>query len=145
LTGPPGCRKTHLVNEFVSTLRSVGLTVSVCGSSGAAAALVGGTTVHAWTGFINGDADVVSPLETVLSKVIPASAKFRMRSTMVLVIDEVGTLSAALITRLDAVLRALRRCSLPSGGLLVLFSGDFLQLAPPVGNFAFLSDAWREV
>jgi len=145
LTGPPGCGKTHLVNEVVSTLRSVGLTVSVCGSSGAAAALVGGTTVHAWTGFINGDADVVSPLETVLSKVIPASAKFRMRSTMVLVIDEVGTLSAALITRLDVVLRALRRCSLPFGGLLVLFSGDFLQLAPPVGNFAFLSDAWREV
>ena len=145
LTGPPGCGKTHLVNEVVSTLRAVGLTVSVCGSSGVAAALVGGTTVHAWTGFINGDADVVSPLETVLAKVIPSSAKFRMRSTMVLVIDEVGTLSAALITRLDVVLRAVRRCSLPFGGLLVLFSGDFLQLAPPVGNFAFLSDAWREV
>jgi len=145
LTGPPGCGKTHLVNEVVSTLRSVGLMVSVCGSSGVAAALVGGTTVHAWTGFINGDADVVSPLETVLSKVIPASAKFRMRSTIALVIDEVGTLSAALITRLDVVLRAVRGCSLPFSGLLVLFSGDFLQLAPPVGNFAFLRDAWREV
>jgi len=145
LTGPPGCGKTHLVKEVVSTLRAVGLKLSVCGSSGVAAALVGGTTVHAWAGFINGDADVVSPLETVLSKVIPASAKFRMRSTMVLVIDEVGTLSAALITRLDVVLRDVRRCPLPFGGLIVLFAGDFLQLAPPVGSFAFLSDAWREV
>ena len=105
MTGPPGCGKTHLVKEVVSTLRAVGLKLSVCGSSGVAAALVGGTTVHAWAGFINGDADVVSPLKTVLLKVVPPSVNFRMRSTMVLVIDEVGTLSAALTTRLDVVLR----------------------------------------
>jgi len=144
LTGPPGCGKTHLVNDVVKTLRAVGLSVSVCGSSGVAAALVGGTTVHAWAGFVNGDADVATPLETVLTKVIPPAAKYRMRSAMALVIDEVGTLSAALITRLDVVLRDVWRCALPFGGLVVLFSGDFLQLAPPIGNFAFLSGAWRE-
>lgn len=144
LTGPPGCGKTFMIKGAVKAMRETGLTVSVCGSSGVAAALVGGTTVHSWAGFINGDADVTTPLETVVAKVIPLSAKQRMCSAMVLVVDEVGTFSAAFLTRLDVVLRTVRRKPLPFGGLVVLCSGDFLQLAPPTGSFAFLSNVWRE-
>jgi len=146
LTGPPGCGKTYLVNDVVKSLRAAGAAVSVCGSTGVAAALVGGTTVHAWAGYVNGDADVTTPLDVFLTKVIPHAAKKRMCSAMVLVIDEVGTLSAAFITRLDSVLRRVRRLpDMPFGGLTVLFSGDFLQLAPPFGNFAFVSNVWRDV
>jgi len=146
LSGPPGCGKTYLVKEVVESLRGAGAAVSICGSTGVAAALVGGTTVHAWAGYTNGDADVATPLDVVLNKVIPLAAKKRMCSSMVLVIDEVGTLSGAFITRLDSVLRHVRRLpDVPFGGLTVLFSGDFLQLAPPFGSFAFVSDVWRDV
>lgn len=144
LTGPPGCGKTFLVNEAVELMREAGLAVAVCASTGVAATLVGGTTVHSWAGFCNGDGDIKSPLQTVLQKVIPFAAKARMCAAMVLVIDEVGTLSADFMTRLDEVLRAVRRRPLPFGGLTVLAAGDFLQLAPPRGSYAFLSDAWRE-
>jgi len=144
LTGPPGCGKTYLVNEAVKALRAAGAAVSVCGTSGVAAALVSGITVHSWAGYINGDADVVSPLDVVLKKVIPFAAKKRICSSMVLVIDEVGTLPAAFVTRLDMVLRGVRKQpNKPFGGMVLLFSGDFLQLAPPHGNFAFLCDSWR--
>jgi len=142
LTGPPGCGKTHLVCQVVTALRDAGVAVTACGSSGVAAGLVGGTTVHSWAGFCNGDADVWSPIETVVNDVIPYAAKVRMCSAMVLVIDEVGTLSAAFITRLDLVLRAVRRRSEPFGGLTLLAAGDFLQLAPPFGSYAFLADVW---
>jgi len=146
LTGPPGCGKTYLVNDVVKSLREAGAAVSVCGSTGVAAALVGGTTVHAWAGYVNGDADVTTPLDVFLSKVIPYAAMKRICSAMVFVIDEVGTLSAAFITRLDSVLRRVRRLpDMPFGGLTVLFSGDFLQLAPPFGIFAFVSNVWRDV
>jgi len=146
LTGPPGCGKTYLINDVVKALRAAGAAVSVCGSTGVASALVGGTTVHAWAGFINGDADVAMPLDVVLDKVIPFAAKKRICSSMVLVIDEVGTLSAAFITRLDLVLRGVRRLpDAPFGGLTVLFSGDFLQLAPPFGNYAVVSQVWCDV
>lgn len=144
LTGPPGCGKTHLVNNAVQLMRDTGLVVSACASTGVAATLVGGTTVHSWAGFCNGDADVNSPLETVLTTVIPFAAKARMCASMVLVIDEVGTLSSAFVTRLDEVLRAVRRWSTPFGGLTVLAAVDFLQLAPPRGSYAFLSDAWGD-
>ena len=142
LTGPPGCGKTYLVNQVVSALRDAGVAVTASGSSGVAAALVCGTTVHSWAGFCNGDADVLSPLDTVVNDVIPYAAKVRMCSAMVLVMDEVGTLSAAFMTRLDLVLRAVRRRSVPFGGLTLLVAGDFLQLAPPFGSYAFLADVW---
>jgi len=144
LTGPPGCGKTHLVNEAVELMRDAGLAVAACASTGVAATLVGGTTVHSWAGFCNGDADVKSPLQTVLHEVIPFAAKARMCASMVLVIDEVGTLSSDFMTRLDEVLRAVRRRSSPFGGLTLLAAGDFLQLSPPRGAYAFLSDAWRD-
>ena len=144
LTGPPGCGKTYLIKASVKALRAAGAAVSVCGSTGVAAALVRGTTVHAWAGFTNGDADITAPLASVVDKVIPFAAKKRMCSSMVLFIDEVGTLSAAFIVRLDLVLRAVRRQPDASfGGMTVLFSGDFLQLAPTFGNFAFVCDVWR--
>jgi len=142
LTGPPGCGKTYLVNQVVSALRDAGVAVTASGSSGVAAALVCGTTVHSWAGFCNGDADVLSPLDTVVKDVIPYAAKVRMCSSVVLVMDEVGTLSAAFMTRLDLVLRAVRRRSVPFGGLTLLVAGDFLQLAPPFGSYAFLADVW---
>jgi len=142
LTGPPGCGKTYMTNEVIGALRDAGLVVAACGSSGVAAALVGGITVHSWAGFCNGDADVASPLDVVLRKVIPLSAKVRMCAAMALVVDEVGTLSAAFLARLDLVLRAVRRRASPFGGLTVLFVGDFLQLAPPKGQYPFLSDVW---
>ena len=142
LTGPPGFGKTHLINQVVAALRDASVAVTACGSSGVAAALVGGTTVHRWAGFCNGDADVWSPLDTVVKDVIPYAAMVRMCSAMVLIVDEVGTLSAAFMTRLDLVLRAVRRRSASFGGLTLLAAGDFLQLPPPFGSYAFLADVW---
>jgi len=145
LTGPPGCGKTYMANKVIDALRESGQSVAACGSTGVASALVNGITVHSWAGFCNGDADVTSPLDVLLQKVIPLAAKVRMCSTTVLVVDEVGTLSAAFLTRLDLVLRAVRRRGSPLGGMNVLFLGDFLQLVPPKGQYAILSDVWRAV
>jgi len=144
-TGPPGCGKTYVVNEVVEGLWDAGVAVSACGSSGVAAALVGGTKVHSWAGFCNGDADVWSPLDTVVNDVIPYAAKVRMCSSVVLIMDEVGMLSTAFMTRLHLVLRAVRRRSVPFGGLTLLATSDFLQLAPLFRSYAFLADVWSSV
>lgn len=116
LTGSPGCGKTYVANRVIRALREAGLGVAACGSSGVSAALVGGITVHLWAGFCNGDAEVASPLDVILRKVIPLSANVRMCAAMTLVVDEVGTLSAAFRTRLDLVLSAVRRQATPFSG-----------------------------
>jgi len=144
LTGAPGCGKTHVVREVKAALTKLGVCVAACGSSGAAASLVDGVTAHSWAGFRNGDRDVYTPLSTVLKHVIPDSAKERMAQAVMLIIDEVSSLSAEFICRLDEVLRAVRGRPAAFGGLVVLFSGDFLQVCPPRGRFAFQAAVWKQ-
>lgn len=145
MTGPPGSGKTFLLRKIIRALRDAGVTVAVCGTTGVAANMVGGITAHSWAGFIHGHADISHPLDHVVHEVTPRAAKGRMRDAMVLVIDEIGTISAEFLERLDEVLRAVRTCSTPFGPVVVVFAGDFLQLAPPVGSFAFCSPVWRDI
>lgn len=145
VTGPPGAGKTYLLRQVVTFLRVAGVAVTVCGSSGMAASMVGGITAHSWAGIVLGHAVLDLPLQHVLDKVIPAAAKDRMRDAMVLVIDEIGSISAKFIERLDLVLRAVRGISSPFGGVKVIFADDVLQLAPSMGSFAFCCNVWKEV
>ncbi len=145
LTGPPGSGKTHLVRRVIGALRAAAVTVAVCASSGVAATVVGGVTAHAWLGFVHGHADVYTDLGVVLAHVIPPAAKTRMRAAMVMVMDEIGTSSADFVARLDLVLQAVRESPLPFGGITTLFAGDFLQLPPPNGSFAFTCAVWSQV
>jgi len=64
---------------------------------------------------------------------------------MVLVIDEIGTVSADFVARLDDVLRAVRGADQSFGGMVLLFLGDFLQLPPTRGSFGFTAAVWVEV
>lgn len=144
VTGTPGFGKTYLVNDVVRSLRASAAGVSVCASTGVASILVGGSTVHSWAGFVNGDSDVVSKVDSVVKKMIPSAAQARMCSSSVLIIDEVGVLSAAFIFRLNHVLCLVRRFpDAPIGRLVVLAWGNFLQDSPPCGNIALMSGVWR--
>jgi len=75
LPGPPGCGKTYLVSKVMEGFWDAEVAVAACESSGVATALVGGTTVRSWAGFCFGDADVWSPLDTVVNDVIPYAAQ----------------------------------------------------------------------
>lgn len=145
LTGPPGCGKTHVVMEVKEAHLVAGWNVAVCGSSGVAAALIDGVTAHAWAGFRNGHQDEAASLAVVLNQVIPSVAKARMSGAQVLIVDEATTLSATFYGRLDEVLQHVRGDRSPFGGLVVLCAGDFLQVCPPRGEYAFKSAVWARV
>jgi len=145
LTGPLGSGKAYLGRQVIAALRSSGVTVAACGASRVTAGIIGGGTVQSWAGFIHGNADVSASLSVVVDQVIPPAAKDRMRSAMVLVIDEIGTVSADFVARLDDVLRAVRGADQSFGGMVLLFVGDFLQLPPTRGSCAFTAAVWGEV
>ena len=50
LTGEPGSGKSYAAARYVSYLRRENIPVSITASTGIAAAQLGGTTVHAWSG-----------------------------------------------------------------------------------------------
>lgn len=169
LTGEPGSGKTHTINAYVAWLQMNDVWPAITASTGIAATHIGGATIHSWSGIgilddlSERDLDSIMQNERVVK---------RLRSTSVLIIDEISMLSHTVLDMVDRVLREVRkdapRGDMPFGGLQVVLVGDFFQLPPVVKNtfrrekidydtadysqdgeyaqdshFSFLSRAWR--
>jgi hypothetical protein len=159
LTGEPGSGKTHTVREYVAWLRARGIEPAITASTGIAATHIGGYTIHSWSGIgikrrlSAYELDRIAQNEKVVK---------RLRSTKILIIDEISMLSAETFAMVEAVCREVRADDRPFGGLQVLLVGDFFQLPPvvpreeahaeepdmfaqsgPKTSFAFASSAWK--
>src|SRR6185503_6959245 len=127
LTGEPGSGKTHTVNEYVAYLRAHNIEPAITASTGIAATLIKGMTIHSWSGIgikerlSNYDLDKIASNEKAAKRIMHAQ---------VLIIDEVSMLSASVFDMVEAVCRVVRRNSRPFGGLQVVLVGDFFQLPP---------------
>lgn len=144
LTGEPGSGKSYTINRYTEWLRERGVEPAITASTGIAATHIGGMTIHAWSG-IGIKKDLSDwDLEAMLER---EPLVRRVRSTKVLIVDEVSMLSASLLTLVERALRVLRGSEQPFGGLQIIFVGDFFQL-PPVSKgesaaFAFESAIWE--
>jgi ATP-dependent DNA helicase PIF1 len=149
LTGEPGAGKTYTINRFVAWLRERGIEPAITASTGIAATHIGGMTIHSWSGIGVRSELTEWDLEALLER---EPLVRRVRSTHVLILDEVSMLSAQTLTLVDQALRVLRGSEQPFGGMQVIFVGDFFQL-PPVTRkevpllesvFACESRSWAE-
>ena len=160
LTGEPGSGKSYVASRYVSYLRRENLSVSMTASTGIAAAQLGGTTVHAWSGIGTrsemrpADLDNISKNRRITD---------RIRKARVLIVDEVSMLSGQTLTAVGQVCQYVRKSKEPFGGLQVVLVGDFFQLPPVVRRderlspdmdsqdeadnspFAYGSRAWRDL
>ncbi len=160
LTGEPGSGKSYVASRFVSYLRREGAAVAVTASTGIAAAQLGGTTLHAWSGIgarshvSRSDMDAIAKSRRVAD---------RIKKTRVLIIDEVSMLSGQTLSSVSQVCQYVRKSDDPFGGLQAVFVGDFFQLPPVIRRdehasaefesqdegdnspFAYASRAWRNL
>jgi ATP-dependent DNA helicase PIF1 len=138
-TGNAGTGKTTTMKELIERLTQRGSgKVFVTASTGAAAVLCKGTTLHSFAGIGLGKEDA-RKLIMKLSK----AARKRWGQASTLVIDEISMIDGTLLDKIDAVGRAARGSSRPFGGVQVIVSGDFMQLPPvKVSRFAFEADVW---
>lgn len=143
LSGAAGCGKSFLLRHF---LRNKDLqTFPVLASTGAAAILVGGRTVHSFFGLGIMESGPAATIERALkSKRIVK----RLKKAQGLVLDEVSMLSGPVLAAAEAIARKARGNSSPWGGIQVILVGDFFQL-PPVNphdharQWAFLDPVWE--
>ncbi len=141
ITGPGGTGKSFLLERIVEDLETLDRKFGVTGSTGVAAVNVGGVTLHSWAGIGIGD----SPPSALVSNIrnnVPAFN--RIKTTEILLIDEISMISGELLHKLDIVFKTIRENpDVPFGGIQMIFVGDFLQLPPVEGNFAFRATCWK--
>ena len=141
LTGGAGVGKTTTTNQIIKAYEEDAKKVAKLASTGMAATLIGGQTLHSFLDF--GIAGNLKELELNGKLEIKKKIKKLIHSMDLVVIDEISMVSDSL---LEMISLRLKQANF-KGSLLVV--GDFLQLPPVVRGygdvrFAFESDAWRE-
>lgn len=141
LSGEAGSGKSYTTIKFLNWADDNGMDVHVTASTGIAAMNISGRTIHSWAGLRNDD-----PLsEQDIDEIVNNQWTFkRIASTKILVIDEVSMLSAKLLENIDIIARTIKGRDIPFGGIQMIVVGDFYQLPPVSGDFAFKSEAWKE-
>ena len=109
-----------------------------------------GFTIHSWSGYGDGHINLEQLLPELKFSAVYESTRKRIMDAEILIIDEVGLLSAKIITSIEHICRYVRNSEKLFGGIQVIAGGSFVQL-PPVpsvydeGKFAFESPVFRNV
>ncbi len=123
-TGSAGTGKSFLLKRILNSLPPE--TTFCTASTGAAASLVGGITLHAFAGIGIG-AGLLDQCIRLASRDYPAN---NWRKCQCLIIDEISMIDGEFFDKLEAVARAVRKSKKLFGGIQLVVCGDFLQLPP---------------
>jgi len=153
ISGPAGSGKTFIINRFIELLSyefENRVNVAITASTGIAAQLLGGQTIHSWSGIGLNTKPFKGPVGREYSKAADIIA------CDVLIIDEISMLPAYFFSRLDKLMKHHRKSKEPFGGVQLVVMGDFMQL-PPIpqrpkepgeepadSRFCARTDAWKE-
>jgi hypothetical protein len=129
MVGEGGTGKSEVIKAVTHFASAWGLRahLAITAPTGAAAVLIGGSTVHSFAG-INVYAKTTKENVTSAQQADDPTA-----SIVLLIIDEVSLVSAEFLGKLSSTLQRKRNNTSPFGGLAVLFCGDFYQLPPVSG------------
>ena len=163
LTGAAGTGKSYTLSRFIEWAKDQNKRIYITATTGIAGTNIGGRTVHSYSSLfsitieqLRGISD--GQIRTILKKGNGDTEK-RIRSTDILVIDEVSMLNSYMLNFLNRQMKMAREDESPFGGVQLIVCGDFFQLPPVVNRrdfsdqsdpdldrtlFAFQSDAWEE-
>lgn len=140
LLGSAGTGKTTIIRHLIHYCKVQGLEVGLTGTTGTAALLIDGKTLHSFLG-IGLAKDSPQVLASTLFYKFKGKVK-QLRELQILVIDEVSMLYSELLDKVSAFLAIVRNIPKPFGGVQIILCGDFYQLPPVEGAFAFQANVW---
>lgn len=141
ITGSGGVGKSYCLGEIIKWARSSGFNIGVTATTGAAAILIKGTTVHSYLGI--GVPRDKTPQQ--LADAIKYKKRFvynRLLKLEILIIDEISMMDSKLFDTINLLLRIIKGNNLPFGGVQLVICGDLFQLPPIENNFFFKSEVW---
>lgn len=139
LTGQAGTGKTYTINKFIDWSIDNGKFPTVTASTGIAATHVGGSTIHSWAGVRDDNELTADDVSDILDN---PWTRERICKTDILIIDEISMVSAKLLNIVNKIAMEARNNTKPFGGIKLIVVGDFFQLPPVKGDFAFNSESW---
>ena len=144
LTGSAGTGKSFTLKEICRVARTLHLKVGLTATSGSAAHLIGGRTLHSFLSIGLAKQSAQTLAAQTRQKYKPTYKS--IRALDVLIIEEISMMDMELFEKVSDYLSLIRENSKPFGGLQVLFIGDFCQL-PPVRmtKFCFKSQIWQQM
>jgi ATP-dependent DNA helicase PIF1 len=126
ILGCAGTGKSFIIKEFYKWVNNTQQkTIYLTSTTGISAYNIGGITINSFMGIGTGDDRVETIIRRLKYKV---SIKNRIKTTDILVIDEISMMSAAVFEKINHICQILRKSSKPFGGIQVVLTGDFLQL-----------------
>lgn len=150
-TGCAGTGKSIILRTLIAKLNGLygKEAIAITASTGLAAATIGGTTLHKWSGVGIG----TRTAEQLVKRIEKQHSQWTVwKNTRVLIIDEVSMIDGHFLDKLEYIARRLRKNEKPFGGIQLVLTGDFFQL-PPVQKrdsqqgemavFCFESQVWK--
>jgi ATP-dependent DNA helicase PIF1 len=147
-TGSAGTGKSVLMRAIIARFRHQFRRepdrLAVTASTGLAACVIEGQTIHSWAGIGLGKEPVPELVKRIKRN---AKTKTKWLRTKALVIDEISMVDGELFDKLEQIARAIRNNGRPFGGIQLVITGDFFQLPPvpdahTVAKFAFDAATW---
>ena len=141
IVGPPGCGKTFIMSILILRALGYGLNAAMIALMSERALLLGGIHLHKLFELpVHDTASVHRLAELALLRLYKnTQALYVLQTLDVLFIDELGQLSAQLISCLDIILRRVRNSNLFMGGVIIIATQDPEQLRPVSGLPSLLS------
>uniref|UniRef100_A0A336MPL2 ATP-dependent DNA helicase PIF1 n=2 Tax=Culicoides sonorensis TaxID=179676 RepID=A0A336MPL2_CULSO len=151
-TGSAGTGKSFLLRKIIATFPPDGTMATA--STGVAACLIGGVTLHSFAGIGSGEGG----LQRCYDLASRGSTATAWRKCKRLIIDEISMVDGEYFEKIEAVARYIRKNDKPFGGIQLILCGDFLQLPPVIKHdatsmsqgsmknkrFCFQSPAWEK-
>jgi len=132
LTGGGGTGKSKVLETFITNYKKRFPTtwrqlLGITSTTGSSALLIGGTTIHSFSGIGVSKTDDDVLIERLAKRRYLSK---RWRELKTLIIDEVSMLTPRSFQLIYKLAQTIRKNTRPFGGVQIILSGDFCQLAP---------------
>jgi ATP-dependent DNA helicase PIF1 len=140
LQGAGGTGKSYTIKNIVKWARNGGINIGTTATTGAAAILINGCTLHSYLGV-----GLANKTPAELAEAVKTKKRFvynRLLRLELLVIDEISMMDSQFFETVSIFLGLIKGNRKPFGGVQLLLSGDLYQLPPVKGKHFFKSQTW---
>jgi ATP-dependent exoDNAse (exonuclease V) alpha subunit len=145
MLGAGGVGKSFCISQIVKWGLENNVKVAVTATTGSAAFLINGSTIHSYLGIgVPGKNSTPRSVAEFVMKKRKDIVK-KLKRVDIIVIDEISMLDDELFDFISEFLKIIRESEEPFGGVQLVLSGDLYQLPPCSGRFVFKSYSWKQL